>query len=92
MDHKQLFLLGCEGGESGADREGLEGGGAIGEVLACCTFHALMDLILSRSQALTDQVVDRLRNSWGEVLSLDTDAILFSLPKSCPERKGLAVL
>lgn len=49
MDHKQLFLLGCEGGESGADREGLEGGGAAGEALACCAFHALMDLILSRS-------------------------------------------
>lgn len=49
MDHKQLFLLGCEGGESGADREGLEGEGAAGEALACCAFHALMDLILFRS-------------------------------------------
>lgn len=63
MDYKQLFLLGCECGESGADREGLEGGEATGEALACCAFHALMDLILSRSQALTDQVVDRLGNS-----------------------------
>lgn len=35
-------------------RQGLERGSATREAVACGTFHVLMDLIPSRSQALTD--------------------------------------
>lgn len=88
---RAVIFVGVWRCEPGADSKELEGGGATGEALACCAFLALMDLILSRSQALTDQVVDRVGTPWGEVLSLNTDALLFSLPKSCPKRKGFAV-